>query len=226
MTGPPYPHPNPVPGSNAIGSFQIGVSPIGTIPWFDVWQTVISQYANSPVISQLCCNMAQYVDPTADMDQFYDTIWNLDTAIGYGLEVWGRILQVTRIIPISLGAGPFLGFKEASADPAIVGFGQGPFFTGQALANNFSLPDPQYRLLLFAKALTNVCDGSIPAINQILLNLFPGLGTCYIADNGNLTMTYTFKFPLTPVQLAIVQSSGVLPRTSGVSVSVQVSIPS
>lgn len=39
-------------------------------------------------------------------------------------------------------------------------------------------------------------------------------------------MTYVFKIPLSPVQLAIVQNSGVLPRTSGVAVSVVVQSPS
>ena len=41
-----------------------------------------------------------------------------------------------------------------------------------------------------------------------------------MTDGLNMTMTYTFRFPLTPVQLAIVQNSGVLPRTSGVAATV------
>ena len=43
----------PAPGSNAIGTFIIGASPIGDIPVFDPWQTVISQYANSPILTTL-----------------------------------------------------------------------------------------------------------------------------------------------------------------------------
>ena len=77
MSGPPYPHPNPAPGSNAIGVFRIGVSPIGDITPFDVWTTMISQYANSETIAALVTNMAQYVDPTANFDEFYDVIWNV-----------------------------------------------------------------------------------------------------------------------------------------------------
>ena len=68
-----------------------------------------------------------------------------------------------------------------------------------------------------AKALFNVSDGSIPATNQILLNLF---GQGYVTDGLNLTMTYTFPTALTPVQYAIVLNSGVLPRPPGVSTSV------
>jgi hypothetical protein len=216
--GPAYPWPNPVPGSNAIGFFQIGVSPIGTIPPFDWWYTCISQYANSPILTQLCDNMAQYVDMTENFDEFFDTIWNINTAVGYGLDVWGRILGVSRVLQIPSGAN--LGFEEAGNPTVETPFGQAPFYSGGGLSNNFALADTPYRTLLLAKALANICDGSIPAINQILINLFPGLGNAYCTDGLDLTMTYTFKFALSPVQVVIVEKSGVLPRTSGVAASV------
>lgn len=217
-TGPPYPWPNPAPGSNAIGRFQIGVSPVGTIPWFQVWSTIISQYANSPILTQLCQNMAQYVDPTQNFDEFYDTIWNADTAIGYGLDRLGRIVGVTRVLEIPV-SGTYLGFEEAG-DPTRTPFGQAPFFGGEGISNNYSLSDSAFRTLIFAKALANICDGSIPSINQLLINLFPNAGNSYVTDGLDLTMTYTFTRALTQVELAIVQNSGVLPRTSGVAATI------
>lgn len=214
MSGPPYPHPNPVPGSNAIGSFIIGVSPIGTIPAFDYWTTIISQYANSPRLAQLCTNMGQYLDPTLNFDQFYDFIWNVETAVGYGLDVWGRIVGVNRVLQIPEG-GRYLGFEEAggaTVDP----FNQAPFYSGVPLTSNFSLSDDAFRLLIYAKALSNISDGSIKAINQLLLNLFPNRGNCYVVDNLDMTMTYMFKFILTPVEAAILEQTGVLPKPVGV----------
>ena len=216
MSGPPYPHPSPAPGSNAIGSFVIGVSPIGTIPSFDVWTTVISQYANSAVISQLCQNLAQYADPTQNFDAFFDTIWNVDTAVGNGLDIWGRIVGVSRVLQLPSDA-TYLGFQESGSWQP---FGQAPFYSGAGVTNNFSLQDGPYRILILAKAMFNISNGSIPAINQLLLNLFPGLGNSYVTDGLDLTMTYTFDFPLSPVQLAIVANSGVLPRPSGVHTSI------
>jgi hypothetical protein len=213
MSGPPYPHPNPAPGSNAIGSFQIGVSPVGDIPTFDEWQTVISQYGNSPIMDMLitCFNMT--MDQTENFDQFFDTIFNIMTAEGYGLDLWGRILGITRVLSIPAN---FFGFEEPQSWQ---GFGQGPFFSGETTGSSFSLADDPYRLLLLAKAASNIWDGSIKQLNQILLNLFQGLGNCFVVDGLDLTMTYTFDFPLSPVNLAIV-NSGVLPRTSGVSTSI------
>jgi hypothetical protein len=217
-TGPLYP-PGPLPGSNSIGSFVIGTSPIGDIPPFDVWKTIISQYANSAILTQLIENLDEYVDQTANFDSLYDLIWNVDSAQGYGLDVWGRIVGVTRVLTIS--STKFFGFEQQA--PAVDTFGPGgtsPFYVGVSATSNFSLTDSAFRTLIFAKALANICDGSIPAINQILLNLFPGRGDCYVTDGQNMTMTYTFKFALTPVEVAIVSSSGVLPKPVGVAATV------
>jgi hypothetical protein len=210
-----YPHPSPVPGSNQIGLFEIGVSPIGTIPAFDVWTTILNQYANSETLVALCTNMGQYVDPTLNLDEFYDTIFNVDTAVGYGLDVWGRIVGTNGRVLQLPGSGSFFGFEEAGAGS--FGFGQQPFYFGGGVTNNFTLSDATYRPLVLVKALANICDGSIPAVNQLLLNLFPGQGNSYVADGLNMTETFTFSAPLSTVQLAIVQNSGVIPRTSGVT---------
>ncbi len=245
-TGPSYPVVNP-PGSNSIGRFIIGVSPIGTIPPFDVWETVQSQYANSQIITTLLTQFAGWMDQTQNFDSFFDLIFNVDTAQGYGLDVWGRIVGVNRILKIST-PGAFFGFEEATD---AVGFNQAPFYNGTALTSNYVLTDEAYRLLILTKAMANVSQCSIPVLNQMLMTLFPHRGNCYVAetpinkgpwfgfeeatdalgfnqaqfyggedDSNRMVMTYTFEFSLTPVELAIVQTSGVLPKPTGVKASV------
>lgn len=208
-------------GDDAIGRFIIGVSPIGDIaPSFDVWQTMLSQYANSPVLTRLVENMSAYLDQTANFQSFYDLVMNVDTAQGYGLNVWGRIVDVIRTLKVTDPGTTWLGFQEAGfpAQP----FNQAPFFTGEQINDNFTLTDSAYRVLIFAKALANICDGSIPAINQILLNLFPNRGgNCYVIDGLDMTMTFKFDFSLTAVELAIISQSGVLPTSTGVSLVVE-----
>lgn len=239
-TGPEYP-PGPLPGSNGIGVFEIGVSPIGELPSFDVWTTIISQYANSPILDTLIENLFDYIDPTYNLEQFYDYIWNINTAQGYGLDVWGRIVGVNRVLKVTVG--DWFGFAEAT--PGAETFDYGPFYSGAVLTENYTLSDQAYRRLIFAKAASNITNGSIPAINQILMGLFPNRGNAYVTegvDNGawfgfaestnsngfdqepfyngssiaNMVMTYTFAFTLTPLDLAIVQNSGVLPKSTGV----------
>lgn len=181
----------------------------------NVSQTIISQYAQSATLCRVIDGFNDWIDPTADLDNFYNLVWNVRTAQGYGLDVWGRIVGVGRVLNIVAG-NKFFGFDEAtniSADP----FNQSPFFSGQQVNTNFVLSDSGYRILIFAKALANICDGSIPSINQILLTLFPGRGNCFVKDGQDGTMTYSFPFLLTPVEAAIASQSGILPRSAGSS---------
>ena len=285
MTGPQYP-PGPQAGSNGIGLFQIGISPIGDIPAFNYWTTVLSQYANSPILTQVIANIDSYIDPTQNLSNFYDLVVNVLTAQGYGLDVWGRIVGVNRVIEVAnagwfgfsealpgslsfftggvLTFGPSLGFAEAGGwqsfgqgvfgnDPiwSVSGQDGGPFYPGAGLNSNVALSDPVFLLLILAKAATNITNGSIPAINQILMNLFPNRGNAYVTEGysggsyfgfaesenaltfgqgafydnesiASMTMTYTFDFALSSYELAIVGSSGVLPKPTGVAVSIVV----
>lgn len=188
-------------------------------------ETVISQYDNDPVTDALVASFGQAINPDYLFGQFYDLIWNaLDpnntnidpgSTVSYGLDVWGRIVGIGRVV--TGDAGPFLGFSnnntgQASGQP----FGFGIFYNGQNTTVNFTLTNQAYRLLIMAKAAANITGDSIPEINQILLNLFPNRGNCYVQDNQNMTLTYTFSFPLQPFEVAVVQNSGVLPTPTGV----------
>ena len=93
------------------------------IPAFDIDQTLISQYANSPTLTQLVQDFGQWFDPTANLTAFYDTVWNLDTAAGFGQDIWGRILGVSRLVPIpgtagAFGFGLYLMVRESRARTA------------------------------------------------------------------------------------------------------------
>ena len=67
----------------------------------DLTSTIISQYANSPIIMALIQNMNDDIDPGVNLDVFYQSIWDINTATGYGLDVWGRIIGVTRNFTIN-----------------------------------------------------------------------------------------------------------------------------
>lgn len=181
-------------------------------------QTVYAQFANSPAINTILDGFNQAIDPSANIDAWYDNIWNVQTAVGYGLDVWGRIVGVSRVLQVA--AGGFLGFAEAQ-DPSysVLSFGYGIFYSGTPTTSNYALSDDAFRTLIFAKALANITDGSITGINAILMLLFGAYGEAWVEDNRNMTMTIAFNFVPTPVQTAIVETSGVIPRPSGVSIS-------
>lgn len=180
---------------------------------FDYAPTVLAQYANSPTIMALVEDISEWLDPAADLNAFYAYVWNIDTAQGFGLDIWGRIVGVSRVFPIS--NTPYFGFEESTED---LGFGQAPFWSGTPDSTNFALSDEAYRQLILAKALSNIIDGSIPAINRLLMLMFPGRGNAYVVDNVNMTLKYKFEFVFTPVDLTLVVNSGVLPHPAGVQV--------
>jgi len=216
MTGPPYPY--IAPGSNAIGVGAIGEMQIGAIAPFNAWVPIISQYKNSPTMDAMILAFNAAMDQTENISNLYDFIWNVLTAEGYGLDVWGRIVGINRTIAIP-GGIEYLGFDESGVGNW-TGFGQGILFSGGETTTNYIFNDTDFRRMVLAKAATNIWNGSIPAFNQILLNLFPQRGLCYVADNQNMSMTLTFKFVLSSVDIAIVQFSGALPSPTGIVVNI------
>lgn len=220
MTGPNYPpQPGADPFSNEIGTFTIGQSAIGPIKPFDAWSTVMSQYANSPILMQMIMNFQDCVDQTRNIDLFFDSVINIQTATGYGLDVWGRIVAVNRVLKISAGP-PYFGWEEGLDYQPFGPGGLGPFYSGQKLTDNYILSDDGFRVLILAKAFSNICDGSVESINRLLLTLFGSSGKAYVRDNNDMTFDYVFEFQLTALQSAILTNSGVFPKPTGVSYSV------
>ena len=85
-----------------------------------------SQYSASKRIRALAAGYQTRIDPGVDIQLFYDKMFNIYTAEGVGLDNWGNILQMPRLI----------------VDPD----------TGAS----FNLGDEDYRLLLLYKALANI----------------------------------------------------------------------
>lgn len=189
----------------------------------DFQKTIISQFANSPTIVGLVTNMNAYIDQTANFQAFYDFVWNVNTAQGFGLDIWGRIVDVSRNLKIIAPVTNF-GFQDGLTDYAP--FGQAPFYAGVPATSTYTLSDDAYRTLILAKALANISATTSQALNQLLKNLFPNRGRCYVNDMGGMAMRYTFEFYLQPYEVAIVTNSGALPHGAGVSVSIlQIQLP-
>lgn len=171
----------------------------------NIEDTILSQYANSPALMSLIDSMNQYFSPDADLDAFYAAVWDvLDddaTLNSYGLDVWGRIVGVSRNLNI----------PTSITNPG--GFTYTP--------GTYVLDDSSFRTLILIKALANITTCTAPSLNALLTKLFASRGRCYVRDAGAMTMTFTFEFYLLPYEYAIVAISGVIPHPAGVLVSIQ-----
>jgi hypothetical protein len=185
--------------------------------------TILSQYANSPTLTGLIDYFNQWIDPETDLNNFFDFVWNVDTAVGFGLDIWGRIVNVSRNLQIDNPAS-YLGFDEANTGTATETdarpFGQGVFYNGPPASTTFALSDDAYRKLIMVKALANITDCTAASLNALLRFLFEGQGRCYMVDTGGMSIRYVFEFNLSPVELSIMTRSSAVPRPAGVLVQI------
>lgn len=129
-------------------------------------ETILSQFDNSPRLLALLTAYNAQVDPSVDIAALYEQVFDPRTATGWGLDVWGRIVGIGRVIQLD-ASGAVFGFDRSSLRP----FGQGTFYR-RAVNSNFRLADEAYRLLIFFKAAVNITDGSLRDLNRLLAWFF------------------------------------------------------
>lgn len=179
--------------------------------------TYMRQYATSPVITAMIEDFNEWLDPSADLDNFYFYVWNVLTAVGFGLDIWGRIVGVPRTITI-VPEPDYFGFEEAL--PGSFPFNQQPFYAGPQAGTLYALTDLAYRVLILTKALANICAFTAPAINALLAFMFPGRGSCYVLDLGGMAIEYVFNFTLEPWEASVLLQASLMPRPAGVAVTI------
>lgn len=162
----------------------------------NVEQTIISQYGSSATITQLVHNIDLYIDPRTDFDTFYSYVWDVSTAEGFGLDIWGNIVDIQRVLNVPADTPNPGGFA----------------FTPGA----YPMTDDEYRKAILTKALANITNCTADSLNNLLTNLFAGRGRCYVLDTGSMTMQLTFEFWLEPFEYVIITQTGAAPRPAGV----------
>lgn len=139
----------------------------------DISATIQSQYSTSPKIMALAQSFADLIDAAPDAQLFYDKVFNLETAQGVGLDIWGRIVGLERSAEMVTEYGvKYFGFSSKAA-PNATGFNNDPFYHG-ADQVKFELSDDAYRLFLRTKAMANISTGSLADLNRMLHQLLPG----------------------------------------------------
>lgn len=170
--------------------------------------TVQSQYAASPTIVALAEGFARRILPGEDITLFFHEVFDIMTARGWGLDNWGRVLGLGRVLQAE--DDQVFGFLGSLLQP----FDQGNFFQRGA-TNAYALTDPAYRELLLIKALANISSADAATLNLLMGKLFPGQ-KAYVLAVGVMCVRFVFEFFLRPYQRSIFSTPGLLTRGAGV----------
>lgn len=210
-------------------------------------QTLHAQFANSPTLVALIDRFNDWIDPTADLDAFYQYLWNVETARGFGLDFWGKVVDISRYLQVDQSE-PTFGFYEAwsgstipvsdgtqlvinqlalvlrstapvTGDPNVQPFDQAMFYDGPEATQTYRLTDDAYRKLIYAKAFSNISDCTIPSLNYLLRYLFGSGGRCFVQSTGGMRISFMFEFELSSVELAMLRRSNAILLPAGVEMT-------
>lgn len=181
----------------------------------DNWrETIISQYDNSPRLLGVVAGENSVIDPAVDIRAFYNEVFNPFTASGWGLDCWGRIVGIDRLITLQ-GSVKAFGFQGSGLQP----FNQAPFYSPN-VTSNYRLGDNAYRDLIFLKAAINISNGSLADINRIMAQLFKNRGKAWVIHTGTMQIRFGFDFNLLPYERALLAREDVPPKPAGVGFDV------
>lgn len=171
-------------------------------------ETILSQYSASPHILQLTHDISLRIDPAPDIDTFFEKVFDIETAQGWGLDNWGRILGVPRGVQVA--TVDWFGYYGSGLQP----WNNAPWFNDAQATNNYPLTDEAYRKLLMYKAAANIGTADAATINRLLSQIFPTYD--HVVDNGDMSIRAVFSDYLEPVEIGILNTYGALNKGAGV----------
>jgi hypothetical protein len=143
---------------------------------------------------------------------WFENVFNLDTANDFGLLVWAIILDVPLTIDNNSAPTPnnnwgFGTFRK--------NFENGNF---TPLNDMISLNSEDARKILKLKYYQMITRATVPECNKILNYVFPDL-TPYVVDNLDMTMDYIFNGSPSSSMKAAFTRLDILPRPSAVELT-------
>ena len=139
------------------------------VDFTDLWErTIQSQYGTSPHIKGIIEAFAKQIDPTMEIEEFYEKIFDPRTAEGIGLDIWGIIVGASREIEVD--AQEYFGFLNSN----LQNFNNAPFWSEKGKTKIYRMADNAFRELIFLKAWANIADATMPSIKFVIDSLVPG----------------------------------------------------
>jgi len=145
---------------------------------------ITSEHNQRPKFMAMVSLLAQWAVDRQNMLASIPGLYDIDNAVGSQLDAVGLWVGASRNLSVPL-TDVYFSFDEAG-----LGFDQGtwlgPFDPTTGLV---SLPDAQYRILLYANISANNWDGTVPGAYTAWNTIFEPLGySILIQDNQDMTM--------------------------------------
>lgn len=169
---------------------------------------MLSQYANSPKYVSLYNGLRDIFSNAKTMEEWYNVVFNLKTASGYGLDIWGKILNQGR---------QFSFVENGTTEYVFLGGEQ----TIDGIIYSAEYMEEMYRMVLFLKALTYITNCTLASLNSLLQYYFrdridpENNQNVYVINYGTMEIRYVFQFYVSKIEKSIF-TSDVMPRPTGV----------
>ena len=137
--------------------------------------------------------------------------WDIDKARGYSLDIIGKRVGVSRVLPSAVSKGYFGYLQTINAKP----WGEGVWYRrGEATGDALTLNDTDYRFLIRAKIFKNFQNGTM----DYILNALRAFLNADANIQDNLDMTATVFLPLESLNILqryMIEQMDILPRPMG-----------
>ena len=150
---------------------------------------ITSEYATKPNFNSFVSMFISKVSPVNDIYNSFDSIFNIQTAVGDQLDKIGEILGVSRELPIS--------------DPDIPPV----------------LSDDLYRQVLISRIYSNNWDGTIGGLYSIMQKVFPDVAWQLVDSQDMSMSIVIIYPNADPALIALLVDGYILPKPSGVNVN-------
>lgn len=165
----------------------------------------LSQYANSPKFMALFNGLLDLFNNAKTLEDWYNVVFDIKTATGYGLDIWGKILNVGRSFTYDNN-----GVQETiylSGEQTIDGVHYSDYEVEEA-----------YRQVLLLSAMSNITNATLKSLNNLFQFYYQDRGIAYCINYGTMKIRVVYEFYVNKLEQAIFSSS-IFPKPTGVLLS-------